>query len=113
MSSRFWALTPRDTNPIEGSHAQDNQVNKTNATLLEAILGARQFDSENAARQSRSRQKKAEANLYPPTKCLRALLKAAEKVSKDKDSEIQRLHAAKDQRREKRYNNEPKFNSHW
>jgi len=39
MSAKFWDLTPRDTNPIEGSHAQDNQVNKTNRTLLEAILG--------------------------------------------------------------------------
>jgi seryl-tRNA synthetase len=29
---------PGDTNPIEGSHAQDNQVNHTNRSLLEAIL---------------------------------------------------------------------------
>ncbi|KAJ7807056.1 hypothetical protein B0H14DRAFT_2874161 [Mycena olivaceomarginata] len=48
MSNKFWNLTPRDTNPIEGSHAQDNQVNKANRTLLEAILGARQLDSDNA-----------------------------------------------------------------
>ncbi|KAF8146377.1 hypothetical protein K438DRAFT_2093770 [Mycena galopus ATCC 62051] len=120
MSSKFWDLTPRDTNPIEGSHAHNNQVNKTNATLLEAILSARQFDEENAqiikaslesgiwengnnsirarfssqaARQSRSRQKKAEVNSDPATKGLQSLLKATEKVSKEKDLEIQRLNA--------------------
>ncbi|KAJ7024118.1 hypothetical protein C8F04DRAFT_1303299 [Mycena alexandri] len=38
MTNRNWDLTPGDTNPIEGSHAQDNQVNATNRTLLEAIL---------------------------------------------------------------------------
>ncbi|KAF8166421.1 hypothetical protein K438DRAFT_261318 [Mycena galopus ATCC 62051] len=36
-------LTPRDTNPIEDSHAHDNQVNKTNAILLEAILSSSQY----------------------------------------------------------------------
>ncbi|KAJ7812272.1 hypothetical protein B0H13DRAFT_1666278 [Mycena leptocephala] len=34
MDNRHWDLTPRDTNPIEGSHAQDNQVNNTNRSLL-------------------------------------------------------------------------------
>ncbi|KAF8146022.1 hypothetical protein K438DRAFT_1628949 [Mycena galopus ATCC 62051] len=38
MDKRYWDLTPSDTNPIEGSHAQDNQVNTTNRPLLEAIL---------------------------------------------------------------------------
>ncbi|KAJ7700941.1 hypothetical protein B0H16DRAFT_1483720 [Mycena metata] len=38
MSNRHWDLTPSDTNPIEGSHAQDNQVNDTGRSLLEAIL---------------------------------------------------------------------------
>jgi hypothetical protein len=38
MENRHWDLTPRDTNPIEGSHAQDNQVNSTHRTLLDAIL---------------------------------------------------------------------------
>ena len=38
MDNRHWDLTPRDTNPIEGSHAQDNQVNDTRRSLLEAIL---------------------------------------------------------------------------
>jgi hypothetical protein len=42
MSPKFWDLTPSDTNLIEGSHAHDNQVNKTNATLLEAILRSSQ-----------------------------------------------------------------------
>ncbi|KAF8209019.1 hypothetical protein K438DRAFT_1754075 [Mycena galopus ATCC 62051] len=32
---------------LKGSHAHDNQVNKTNATLIEAILSACQFDEEN------------------------------------------------------------------
>ncbi|KAJ7733189.1 hypothetical protein B0H14DRAFT_2639676 [Mycena olivaceomarginata] len=105
MSPKFWHLTPSDTNPIEGSHAHDNQVNKTNATLLEAISSAWEFDGENtriikaslesviwengnnsiharfssqAARHARSRQKKGEAT---------------EKSSKEKDLEIQHLNA--------------------
>ncbi|KAJ7702897.1 hypothetical protein B0H16DRAFT_1483034 [Mycena metata] len=48
MSNRHWDLTPSDTNPIEGSHAQDNQVNDTSRSLLEAILLARKSDSETA-----------------------------------------------------------------
>ncbi|KAJ7829188.1 hypothetical protein B0H14DRAFT_3144055 [Mycena olivaceomarginata] len=121
MSPKFWDLTPSDTNPIEGSH--NNQVNKTNATLLEAILrcySAREFDGENAriikaslesgiwengnnslrarfssqaARHVRSRQKKAEVNSDPATKGLRSRLKATEKSSKEKDLEIQCLNA--------------------
>ncbi|KAJ7915276.1 hypothetical protein B0H13DRAFT_1610650, partial [Mycena leptocephala] len=38
MSHLYWDLTPGDTNPIEGSHVQDNQVNHTNLTILEAVL---------------------------------------------------------------------------
>ncbi|KAJ7840946.1 hypothetical protein B0H14DRAFT_3695136 [Mycena olivaceomarginata] len=38
MPTRHWDLMPGDTNPIEGSHAPDNQVNHTNRSLLEAIL---------------------------------------------------------------------------
>jgi hypothetical protein len=38
MRKLHWDLTPGDTNPIEGSHVQDNQVNRTNLTILEAVL---------------------------------------------------------------------------
>ncbi|KAF8178392.1 hypothetical protein K438DRAFT_1978016 [Mycena galopus ATCC 62051] len=48
MDNRHWDLTPSDTNPIEGSHAQDNQVNRTNRSLLEAVLLAKQLDKETA-----------------------------------------------------------------
>ncbi|KAJ7808368.1 hypothetical protein B0H14DRAFT_2608950 [Mycena olivaceomarginata] len=48
FDKRHWDLTPSDSNPIEGSHAQDNQVNSTNPTLLEAILlGAWQIQARN------------------------------------------------------------------
>ncbi|KAJ7278722.1 hypothetical protein C8J57DRAFT_1465066 [Mycena rebaudengoi] len=46
MDKRHWDLTPRDTNPIEGSHAQDNQVNSTRRLLLEAIFAAKKLDSD-------------------------------------------------------------------
>ncbi|KAJ6550548.1 hypothetical protein B0H10DRAFT_2242649 [Mycena sp. CBHHK59/15] len=48
MDKRHWDLTPRDTNPIEGSHAQDNQVNSTRRSLLDAILLAKKLDSDTA-----------------------------------------------------------------
>ncbi|KAJ7442082.1 hypothetical protein B0H11DRAFT_1929029 [Mycena galericulata] len=48
MDKRHWDLTPRDTNPIEGSHAQDNQVNRTKQSLLDAILLTKKLDSETA-----------------------------------------------------------------
>ncbi|KAJ7015790.1 hypothetical protein C8F04DRAFT_1365685, partial [Mycena alexandri] len=48
MNNRHWDLTPRDTNPIEGSHAQDNQVNSTNRSLLEAVQLAKELDSNTA-----------------------------------------------------------------
>ncbi|KAJ7932011.1 hypothetical protein B0H13DRAFT_1593750, partial [Mycena leptocephala] len=38
MPNHHWDLTPGDTNPMEGSHAQDNQVSSTNRSILEAIL---------------------------------------------------------------------------
>ncbi|KAJ7081898.1 hypothetical protein C8R43DRAFT_965548 [Mycena crocata] len=38
----------RDTNPIKGSHAQDNQVNSTRFPLLEAIILAKKLDSDTA-----------------------------------------------------------------
>jgi hypothetical protein len=44
MSHLHWDLTPGDTNPIEGSHVQDNQVNRTNLTILEAVLSYSIFD---------------------------------------------------------------------
>ncbi|KAJ6527616.1 hypothetical protein DFH09DRAFT_1094779 [Mycena vulgaris] len=121
MSPKFWDLTPRDTNPIGESHARDYQVNKTNRTLLGAILRVRQFDSVNArvimasmefgiwensnnslcvqftsqaARKSRAQTKKAETlKSDGGAKYLGAKLKAAEELSKQKDLEIQRLHA--------------------
>ncbi|KAJ7505079.1 hypothetical protein B0H11DRAFT_1980187 [Mycena galericulata] len=48
MDKRHWDLTPRDTNPIEGSHVQDNQVNSTRRSLLEAILLAKKLDADTA-----------------------------------------------------------------
>ncbi|KAJ7869487.1 WD40-repeat-containing domain protein [Mycena olivaceomarginata] len=48
MPKRYWDLTPGDTNPMEGSHAQDNQVSRTNHGLIDAILSARQYDANTA-----------------------------------------------------------------
>ncbi|KAJ7937753.1 hypothetical protein B0H13DRAFT_1852389 [Mycena leptocephala] len=48
MDKRHWDLTPSDTNPIEGSHAQDNQVNSTNRSLLEGILLAKKLGGDTA-----------------------------------------------------------------
>ncbi|KAJ7602245.1 hypothetical protein FB45DRAFT_883501 [Roridomyces roridus] len=48
MDNKFWDLTPSDTNALEGSHAGDNRINHTNHALIEAILLARQLDSDNA-----------------------------------------------------------------
>ncbi|KAJ6487043.1 hypothetical protein C8R45DRAFT_1214268 [Mycena sanguinolenta] len=48
MSHLHWDLTPGDTNLIEGSHVQDNQVNHTNLMILEAVLSARVYDQETA-----------------------------------------------------------------
>ncbi|KAE9384038.1 hypothetical protein BT96DRAFT_842891, partial [Gymnopus androsaceus JB14] len=66
MKKKYWDLMPADTNPIEGSHAQDNQVMSTNHPILHAIillvvhvnysrnlltfdsLSAKQYDNDNA-----------------------------------------------------------------
>ncbi|KAJ7868209.1 hypothetical protein B0H14DRAFT_2572448 [Mycena olivaceomarginata] len=48
MDEWHWDLTPSDTNPIEGSHAQDNKGNSTNRMLLEGILLAKKLDIETA-----------------------------------------------------------------
>ncbi|KAK7014626.1 hypothetical protein R3P38DRAFT_2410036, partial [Favolaschia claudopus] len=48
MNKRYWDLTPNDTNPIEGSHAEDNQIKPTNRPILEAILFAKEQDAQNA-----------------------------------------------------------------
>ncbi|KAK6974965.1 hypothetical protein R3P38DRAFT_3478367 [Favolaschia claudopus] len=48
QSLSFWDLTPNDTNPIEGSHAEDNQIKPTNRPLLEAILLAKEQDAQTA-----------------------------------------------------------------
>ncbi|KAJ7938733.1 hypothetical protein B0H13DRAFT_1851318 [Mycena leptocephala] len=119
MSNKFWDLTPRDTNPIEGSHAQDNRVSSTNHSLIEAILHARQFDSDNArvikaslefgiwengnnstrprfssqaARQARTRERNAKAEKSEVgSKHLKTKLAAAERLVKEEDAEIQHL----------------------
>ncbi|KAJ7235230.1 hypothetical protein C8J57DRAFT_1530918 [Mycena rebaudengoi] len=118
MSKLHWDLTPGDTNPIEGSHVQDNQVNTTNHTLTEAILLARDYDKNTAwvimasltsgimengnnslqarfgtvaRRQSRTKAKSTEMANVDGGKMLKAKLRASERQSKDKDTEIQRL----------------------
>ncbi|KAJ7138702.1 hypothetical protein C8R43DRAFT_1131878 [Mycena crocata] len=48
LPKHHWDLTPGDTNPMKGSHAQDNQANKTNRSLIEAILLAREYDKNTA-----------------------------------------------------------------
>ncbi|KAK6969565.1 hypothetical protein R3P38DRAFT_2814137 [Favolaschia claudopus] len=48
MNKRYWDLTPNDTNPIEGSHAEDNQIKPTNRPILEAILFVKEQDAQNA-----------------------------------------------------------------
>ncbi|KAJ7468536.1 hypothetical protein FB451DRAFT_1177325 [Mycena latifolia] len=92
MPERHWDLTPADTNPIEGSHAQDNQVNHTNHNLITAILLAR-FASQ-ARRQSRARVKQADAlKTDAGAKRLKTQLKASQQLTRDQGLEIQRLRA--------------------
>ncbi|KAJ6601965.1 hypothetical protein DFH09DRAFT_1069510 [Mycena vulgaris] len=118
MSKLHWDLTPGDTNPIEGSHVLDNQVNATNRTLREAILLARDYDKNTARvtmasltlgimengnnslqarfaaaarRQSRTKAKAVEKANADGGKMLKAKLRASERQSKDKDTEIQHL----------------------
>ncbi|KAJ7829316.1 hypothetical protein B0H14DRAFT_3144043 [Mycena olivaceomarginata] len=81
---------------LKGSHAHNNQVNKTNATLYEAILSAREFDGENA----RIIKASLESGIWENgNNSLRARFSsqaarhATEKSSKEKDLEIQRLNA--------------------
>ncbi|KAJ7692956.1 hypothetical protein B0H16DRAFT_1849836 [Mycena metata] len=120
MSHLHWDLTPGDTNPIEGSHVQDNQVNATNRTLIEAILLAREYDNNTARvikasltsgvlengnnslqaryaaaarRQTRNKAKAVERAAADGGKKVRAKLKAAEQESRAKDLEIARLTA--------------------
>ncbi|KAJ7731430.1 hypothetical protein DFH07DRAFT_781256 [Mycena maculata] len=106
----FWDLTPRDTSPIEGWHAQDNQVNNTNRSLIEAIFLARQFDSDDNTRVikalvefgiwengSNSTQARfsSQALHLPSTeggnKHLKARLAAAVQLTWSRDVEIQHL----------------------
>ncbi|KAJ7158444.1 hypothetical protein C8R46DRAFT_1289908 [Mycena filopes] len=120
MSNLHWDLTPGDTNPIEGSHVQDNQVNATNRTLIEAILLAREYDNNtarvikaslnsgvlengnnslqaryaaSARRQARGKVKAAERAAADGGKKVKAKLKLAEQESRAKDREIERLRA--------------------
>ncbi|KAJ7767206.1 hypothetical protein B0H16DRAFT_1453534 [Mycena metata] len=120
MSHLHWDLTPGDTNPIEGSHVQDNQVNATNRTFIEAILLAREYDNNTARvikasltsgvlengnnslqaryaaaarRQTRNKAKAVERAAADGGKKVRAKLKAAEQESRAKDLEIARLTA--------------------
>ncbi|KAJ7314189.1 hypothetical protein DFH08DRAFT_972939 [Mycena albidolilacea] len=48
MSNNHWDVTPSDMNAIEGSHGEDNQTDKGNDTLLEAISKKRKADGETA-----------------------------------------------------------------
>ncbi|KAJ7681245.1 hypothetical protein B0H14DRAFT_2655407 [Mycena olivaceomarginata] len=48
MSNNHWDVTPSDTNAIEGSHAEDNRIDKGNDTLLEVILKKLKADRETA-----------------------------------------------------------------
>ncbi|KAJ7749092.1 hypothetical protein DFH07DRAFT_775559 [Mycena maculata] len=103
----FWDLTPRDTSPIEGWHAQDNQVNNTNRSLIEAIflpwsnlaygrMVAIQLKPDSPRRhctcQARVRAKNAEtANAEGGNKHLKARLAAAVQLTWSRDVEIQHL----------------------
>ncbi|KAJ7748352.1 hypothetical protein B0H16DRAFT_1888450 [Mycena metata] len=103
MTNRNWDLTPGDTNPIEGSHAQDNQVNATNRTLLEAILLAREYDkntarvikasAESGILENGNNSLLSPATLLQLVAKLGAKLRAAEEQSRAKDLEIKRLKA--------------------
>ncbi|KAJ6576380.1 hypothetical protein B0H10DRAFT_2102638 [Mycena sp. CBHHK59/15] len=121
MDKRHWDLTPRDTNPIEGSHAQDNQVNSTRRSLLDAILLAKKLDSDTARvikatmtsgvlenpnnslqsrfknqsqRQARTKEKQRELESLTgrEAKKLRAEVKAGKQQAKDDQLEIRNLH---------------------
>ncbi|KAJ7858921.1 hypothetical protein B0H14DRAFT_3135338 [Mycena olivaceomarginata] len=104
MSHLHWDLTPGDTNPIEGSHVQDNQVNHTNLTILEAVLSARAYDQETARiitaskalgarREARSRVKVMEKANADGGKELRGKLLKSQQQIATRDAEIKRLQA--------------------
>ncbi|KAJ6540912.1 hypothetical protein B0H10DRAFT_2137966 [Mycena sp. CBHHK59/15] len=121
MDKRHWDLTPRDTNPIEGSHAQDNQVNSTRRSLLDAILLAKKLDSDTARvikatmtsgvlenpnnslqsrfknqsqrqAQTKEKQRELESLTGREAKKLRAEVKAGKQQAKDDQLEIRNLH---------------------
>ncbi|KAJ7052359.1 hypothetical protein C8F01DRAFT_1332895 [Mycena amicta] len=46
MKNSHFDFIPNDTNAIEGSHAADNRIDRTNHTLLEAMLLRRKSDGE-------------------------------------------------------------------
>ncbi|KAJ7779351.1 hypothetical protein DFH07DRAFT_950415 [Mycena maculata] len=123
MSHLHWDLTPGDTNPIEGSHVQDNQVNHTNLTILEAVLSARAYDQETARiitaskasgvmengnnsqtarfsaqarRQAPSRMKATEKASADGGKELRGKLRKSQQQIATRDAEIKRLQAEVD-----------------
>ncbi|KAJ7854152.1 hypothetical protein B0H14DRAFT_3865581 [Mycena olivaceomarginata] len=129
MSHLHWDLTPGDTNPIEGSHVQDNQVNHTNLTILEAVLSARAYDQETARiitaskasgvmengnnsqmarfsaqarRQARSRVKAMEKANADGGKELRGKLLNSQQQIATRDAEIKRLQAEVDALQERR-----------
>ncbi|KAJ7789997.1 hypothetical protein B0H14DRAFT_3161631 [Mycena olivaceomarginata] len=129
MSHLHWDLTPGDTNPIEGSHMQDNQVNHTNLTILEAVLSARAYDQETARiitaskasgvmengnnsqmarfsaqarRQARSRVKAMEKANADGGKELRGKLLKSQQQIATRDAEIKRLQAEVDALQERR-----------
>ncbi|KAJ7460145.1 hypothetical protein FB451DRAFT_1181819 [Mycena latifolia] len=115
MPERHWDLTPADMNLIEGSHAQDNQVNHTNHNLITAILldnarvikasiefgiwensnnSLRARFASQAKRQSRARVKQADAlKTDAGAKRLKTQLKASQQLTRDQGLEIQRLRA--------------------
>ncbi|KAJ7788035.1 hypothetical protein B0H14DRAFT_3162823 [Mycena olivaceomarginata] len=124
-------LTPGDTNPIEGSHLQDNQVNHTNLTILEAVLivQARAYDQETARiitaskalgvmengnnphmarfsaqarRQARSRVKAMEKANADGGKELRGKLLKSQQQIATRDAEIKCLQAEVDALQERR-----------
>ncbi|KAJ7646397.1 hypothetical protein DFH06DRAFT_1135990 [Mycena polygramma] len=101
MPKHHWDLTPGDTNPMEGSHAQDNkailllrrrsarQYDRTTARVLKFSIASGVLANDNnslqarfaaaARRHQRTRTKQAEAEKLDGGKRLKAKLKASEK----------------------------------
>ncbi|KAK6997266.1 hypothetical protein R3P38DRAFT_3624547 [Favolaschia claudopus] len=99
MDKRHWDLTPNDTNPIEGSHAQDNQIKPTSRPLLEAILLAKDLDAQTARtiklkaqRQARAQEKRrtSEAELITrkESRNLQNKIKATQQENEDLRKQI-------------------------